>query len=954
MPLKPDLTKLVTRLPLMAALGAFVCTLGVAGLAIHVATVALDDASARSFQTIASYRAEIVADYLKKRGTEVTVLADQTATVNALLSFDTGASQADEKDFSSLQAHYTLANPQPAENRKAYNGDNDRSLYGTAHRSKHPQFRKLLEDLDLYDLFLIRPDGTVIYTVEKEADFGTNLLTGPYRESGLGKAFRQAVDGARSRAVVFSDFTPYAPSGNAPAAFLARALVSDSNEVLGVLAVQVSISRLSQVMQPRADEQIDVMLVGQDRRLRSQLRRVTENTLLVRSVEGQHIDQALRGQPSLANAMDALGNRALVAAAPLNVFGQPFTVVASRPLDEVRAPVHTMTLEIISIASLLLVGVILFSAWLARRVTQPITQLSNAVSALADGQTIAIPGLDRKDEIGDLSRALRVVHETGAEAKRIRAALDKARVNVLVADTTDKYVYANAAAQRYFHEVADNIRRANPDFQPDAVVGCSREAMRRYLNASGKQPADKTRGYETRTTFGDRTIDLYAAPILNGQNEYLGATIEWRDVTDELVVASDVARVVRAASAGDFTQRVPVDGKAGVMREIADGVNDISEVVQNATAGIGWALQSLADGDLTYRMTGDMVGAFAELQNNLTATFDKLTETVSTIQTTAEEVANAAAEINAGSNDLARRTESQATSLEETAATTEELAASVKQTAESSRRAADLADEAKGVAGRGGEIATQAVDAIGRIEKASQRIAEIIGVIDDIAFQTNLLALNAAVEAARAGEAGKGFAVVASEVRTLAQRSGQAAKDIKSLIASSNEQVAEGVKLVHGAGDALLRIVEAANRVASTVVDISSATAEQANGIEEMSQTVAHLDEMTQQNSAMAEESAASAEGLQRQIEQLRDLVGTFKTARSAAGAMEVRGAAEPKLLQKLVRDAFAETAATPAARPARDTAAKAGKPKADDGWSARPQPQPQRRAAGGGDWSEF
>ncbi|MCT4474845.1 methyl-accepting chemotaxis protein, partial [Bosea spartocytisi] len=181
-------------------------------------------------------------------------------------------------------------------------------------------------------------------------------------------------------------------------------------------------------------------------------------------------------------------------------------------------------------------------------------------------------------------------------------------------------------------------------------------------------------------------------------------------------------------------------------------------------------------------------------------------------------------------------------------------------------------------------IAGQAVEAKARLESASQKISDNIRVIDDIAFQTNLLALNAAVEAARAGEAGKGFAVVASEVRTLAQRSGEAAKDISGLISSSNDEVGAGVKLVRQAGDQLARILEASRKVAATIADISAASGEQANGIDEMSQAVAHLDEMTQANAALAEQSAASAGSLSGRIGQLNDLVATFRTGREAAG----------------------------------------------------------------------
>ncbi|KRE15615.1 hypothetical protein ASE66_12255 [Bosea sp. Root483D1] len=288
-------------------------------------------------------------------------------------------------------------------------------------------------------------------------------------------------------------------------------------------------------------------------------------------------------------------------------------------------------------------------------------------------------------------------------------------------------------------------------------------------------------------------------------------------------------------------------------------------------------LDLLAQGDLTYRI-GDQVAAdYQKLRDDFNRAVNRLAETVKTIQTTASDVGTAAREINMGADDLSKRTEEQASSLEETAATTEELAASVKASASSSRQAAALAGEATQIAVQGGAIVGSAIEAMTQIEQASRKISDITSVIDEIAFQTNLLALNAAVEAARAGDAGKGFAVVASEVRTLAQRSSVAAKDITALINESGAKVDQGVSLVREAGEVLGRIVEASKRVSATVSDISTASAEQANGIDEMSQTVAHMDEMTQQNAALAEESAASATSLSDQIQRLNGLVATFR-----------------------------------------------------------------------------
>ncbi|MDY0970034.1 methyl-accepting chemotaxis citrate transducer [Siccibacter turicensis] len=290
-------------------------------------------------------------------------------------------------------------------------------------------------------------------------------------------------------------------------------------------------------------------------------------------------------------------------------------------------------------------------------------------------------------------------------------------------------------------------------------------------------------------------------------------------------------------------------------------------------------IRAIADGNLTHTIDGEGRNEMGQLASTLKTMQASLINTVSSVRDSSESIYTGAGEISAGSNDLSSRTEQQAASLEETAASMEELTATVKQNTDNARQAAQLAKNASETADKGGRVVDQVVTTMKEISDSSQQIAHITSVIDSIAFQTNILALNAAVEAARAGEQGRGFAVVAGEVRTLASRSAQAAKEIKSLIENSVSRVGMGSSLVHQAGDTMKEIVTAVTRVTDIMGEIASASDEQSKGIEQVSQAVSQMDSVTQQNAALVEESAAAAAALEDQADQLRQAVAVFRLA---------------------------------------------------------------------------
>ena len=355
---------------------------------------------------------------------------------------------------------------------------------------------------------------------------------------------------------------------------------------------------------------------------------------------------------------------------------------------------------------------------------------------------------------------------------------------------------------------------------------------------------------------------------------------------------TNISTIVAAAAAGDFSRRITKAYEDEDLRRFATGVNELVENVDRGVSEVRRVIASLSHADLTQEMAGHFQGDFAELQANVNGAMLTLRSTMTGILTTAGTITGNSRELSAAADQLAHRTEQQAASLEETAAALEEITTTVKTSTTRALEASEIVREAKDSADKSGDIVQNAISAMGRIEQSSQKISQIISVIDEIAFQTNLLALNAGVEAARAGEAGRGFAVVAQEVRELAQRSANAAKEIKTLINASAGEVKGGVSLVLSTGDVLSEIKDLVNRVNDHVVSITRAAQEQSAALGEINTAVNQMDQMTQQNAAMVEETTAASQVLASEAAQLQTALSQFHIDAGRGNAAYQRRAA--------------------------------------------------------------
>lgn len=774
-------------------------------------------------------------------------------------SLDTGSLIPDNASSILAQYLYIANNVNEVGNKEKLDFATDGSAYSKTHAKYHPQFRNFLQKFGYYDIFLVDANsGDIVYSVFKEVDYSTSLLSGPYANTNFARAFNEAKRlGARDSATLV-DFETYLPSYESAASFIASPIYNDGT-LAGVLIFQMPVGEINAMMQQRSGlgESGEAYLVGADFKMRSQSRFVEHNTILTQSVETEATRAVINGETDARIIPDYRGTPVLSSFTPLAITGLNWGLLAKIDAAEAFAPVNAIMWLTALLAAAGAAFAALIAVLVARNVLHQLGadpgRLLTVTEAIAGGNletdlATATPASGVFAAMQKMQRHLRkrATKDKSAlvESTRLKSALDNVQANVMMADANLDIIYVNETIQTMFRDAEADLRTVLPGFSASDLVGKNIDIFHKNPVHQRSMLGALSNTFEGDISIANRYFNVIATPVFGSDGERLGTVAEWADRTQEINAEQEINQIVAAVLEGDLTRRIDMQSKTGFFEVLGKGVNGIIEKLANAMGGIG--------------------------------------RTSSQVRSGAEEIAQ-------GNANLSQRTEEQAASLEETASSMAEMTSTVKQNADAAAEANTLAAGARDKAEQGGAVVSNAVSAMDEITTSSKKISNIIGTIDEIAFQTNLLALNASVEAARAGEQGRGFAVVASEVRNLAGRSANAAKEIKDLIEDSVSKVENGTRLVNESGNTLAEIVTAIRQVTDIVGNIATASREQSTGIDEVNRAITQMDEMTQQNAALVEEIAASSESMRQHSDELTEMVNQYSIGADSNGATAER-----------------------------------------------------------------
>lgn len=544
---------------------------------------------------------------------------------------------------------------------------------------------------------------------------------------------------------------------------------------------------------------------------------------------------------------------------------------------DLNSILFNLMMHIIMIIAPLFVFIQMLIVLIYRSIANPLSRLAQLMQQISQGATdVQIPKVHTKNELGIVYQSLDGLYETVLNNIRLDSGFKSMDTMILITDHHGIITQINPALHLFFEEKA---RKYFSKHLPESIF----EKGLMNINIKELDPilqdslATMNNAVYTSIDLEDCYITIHATPIINKLGEKLGLVVQFVDMTNDKQIRGVIENAMMLATSGDLSVRIDTIQLQGYFKPIAERVNILIESIETTMFSVARTMKSLSMGDLTTKVEGSYIGVIAALQTDINRAVENLQFIMRRIIVSSQKLVEASDNINKGGQELSQRTEQQASSLEETAASMEELASTVRQTAEHAKGANELAYQAQELAQDGGVVVSDAIKAMEFIDESSKKVSSIMVVIDEIAFQTNLLALNAAVEAARAGESGKGFAVVAEEVRTLAQRSAQASKQIKTFMDESTINVKNGVVAVHHAGERLQEIVSASKDVASLISEIANASQEQTSGLEQINTAVAEMDHMTQENAALVEKSSASADALSHQADDLMSMMSFFK-----------------------------------------------------------------------------
>ena len=742
-------------------------------------------------------------------------------------------------------------------------------------------FSRYIERNGYNDLFLLDIEGYNFYSVTQEAGYQTNLVTGIYHTSGLGEVVQKTIADGQYH---MSDFAPSAPSKGDPAAFIA-APVKVQGDVVMILAMQVSLGGINNIMAERTgmSDSNETYLVGADFLMRSDsfldptyhsVQTSFANPLLGK-LDTEATRQSLLGNTGSQTIIGYNGTPVLSAYAPLPLQdGVVWNIVAEIDEAEAFAPIFALQTTMLILAGVGVVLMTLLAFMLAAIIAQPMVILADVIGKV--------------EQTGDLSIRYKnpSSDETGQAGRALNGLLERQQSAISQINTV-----MGAIAVGDFEHRVDMPLVGNFNTLKDAINN-SAESVSVTMNSLGQVMVSLASGDFSARMQGDIEV---------------GFRKQVDDAMSAMEIAlGEIGQVMQALAQGRFNQRINVE-LHGDLNDLKQNINHSMDALEQAVQEITQVASAMSEGDLTQTMSNDYEGEINYIALALNGTSLSVAGLVGDVKTMVQQLRRGADGIARGGQDLTSRTAAQASSLEETAASMEQIASSVRFNVDNSAKANRLMQDSTEQAQSGGAVVTQAVEAMRQIAQASKKIADIISLIDGIAFQTNLLALNASIEAARAGEHGRGFAVVAGEVRSLAQRAAGAALEITVLINESSARVQQGSFLVSQTGESLDNIRSSLDLVAMTVGEIASASNEQASGVEQVNHAVSQLDSLNQQNSALVEESAAAAGALTEQTAELNDLMEFFSIDEQSQGQAEPtsipNAMAEHQDIKRLVSD---------------------------------------------------